>query len=176
MMIYLKLIVACVVAVMSFAGAGLLRSKKYSLPRIAKRMYEGMKRSENFRKFFTLILLMVMLAMQFIDFHASTEIARMLQDSNASHNDTMLTMATYAPLMTRPYATLIAAALSLSFFSYKLADKVLTKLHNNRRLFALIGLAVVLLTVFLPRWIVVSEMLAITLMAGYVYPNKIMYE
>ena len=117
-----------------------------------------------------------MLAMQFIDFHASTEIARMLQDSNASHNDTMITMATYAPLMTRPYATLIAAVLSLSLFSYKWADKVLTKLHNNRRLFALIGLAVILLTVFLPRWIVVSEMLAVTLMASYVYPNKIMYE
>ena len=35
-------------------------------PAFATRFYEGMKRSENFRKFFTLVILMVMIALEFI--------------------------------------------------------------------------------------------------------------
>ena len=77
-MIYMKLILACLLAAAPFMYAAYMRSGKHSLPRVIKRLYEGMKKSDNFRNFFTLILLMVLVAYQYVDFHASTAIAEML--------------------------------------------------------------------------------------------------
>ena len=137
-MIYMKLILACLLAAAPFVYAAYMRSGKHSLPRVIKRLYEGMKKSDNFRNFFTLILLMVLVAYQYVDFHASTAIAEMLNETD-SCADTATTISIYGKLMSSPYATIIAAGLSLPLFSYKLANRVLTELHNNQKLFPYCG-------------------------------------
>lgn len=173
MMIYMKLILAFVLAVAPFACAVYLRSNRQSLPRQIQRIYDGMKYSNSFRKFFTLIILIIMMMVQFIDLNASTDIARMVQDNNTSHISAMHTIGNDATLMTRPYATLIAAILSLSFFSFRMSDKVLVTLHNNRKAFSLIGMFTLFLVFYSFRYLIVAEVLLMILIAAYIYPNKI---
>ena len=171
--IYIKIIVMFLLAVAPFAYAGWSGRKKHSLPRMIQRFYEGMKKSENFRKFFTLIVLMGMLALQFIDFQATTTIAKMIQESAKSPIETAQTIGVYAPLMTRPYATLIAAAVSLSFFSFKVADRVLTVLHQQPKVFLLVGLVAMTIMFTSVRYLILAQMLFVILFAAQVYPNHI---
>ena len=142
-------------------------------PAFAKRFYEGMKRSENFRKFFTLIVLMVMIAIEFIDFQASTAIATMMHDGHLTAANAAQTIGLYGALMTRPYATLLAALMSLVMFSYKWADTILTYLHDNPKKFLVVAGVAMLIAMVSPRYIIVTEMLEIVLLAAYIYPDRI---
>lgn len=160
-----KLIIVFLLSAVPFMMASFRRCKK------ARRFYEGMKRSDNFRKFFTLMILMGMILIQFVDFHASTEIARMIQDSHVTSTEASKMIAIYALLMTRPYATLLAAAISLSFFSYRWADKILTFLHDYPKLFltaAMVSIAIPMISV---RYLIVTEMMYIILIGAYIYPS-----
>ena len=129
----LKMILMFVMAAVPFTFAMRWR------PAFATRFYEGMKRSDNFRKFFTLVILMVMIALEFIDFQASTAIATLMHDSHLSVADAAQTIGLYGALMTRPYATLLAAVMSLAMFSYKWADAVLTYLHDHPKHFLVVS-------------------------------------
>ncbi|MBQ5495039.1 MAG: hypothetical protein IIT76_07530, partial [Prevotella sp.] len=80
-MIDAKLIIVFLLSAVPFMIASFWRCKRL------RRFYEGMKRSDNFRKFFTLMMLMGMILIQFVDFHASTEIARMIQDSSVTSTE-----------------------------------------------------------------------------------------
>lgn len=163
-MIDLKLIIIFLLSAAPFTLA-----MKYR-PKWAVRFHEGMKRSDNFRKFFTLMVLIVMIIIQYIDFHASCTIAKMMQESN--YVESADTIA-YAALMSRPYATLIAVPISLSFFSFKMADLILTWLHGHPKAFIPIGLTLVGLLAFFPRYVLVAELVFIILFAAYLYPIKI---
>ena len=171
-MIYMKLILACLLAAAPFVYAAYMKSGKHSLPRVIKRLYEGMKKSDNFRNFFTLILLMVLVAYQYVDFHASTAIAEMLNNTGSCAG-TATTISIYGKLMSSPYATIIAAGLSLPLFSYKLANRVLTELHNNQKLFLVVAMVAIALVLCVSvRFLIVFEVMAIILMAAVIYPNK----
>lgn len=204
-MIYLKLILACLLSAMPFLYVSFVKPKRETSPRwrnmftaiasqmtrmnavkrtcnnFMRRIYIGMKFSDNFRKFFMLLTLMMMIAVQFIDFSASTQIAKEMMNTadNATTNPehtTQMANILYicAPLMTMPHATLLAAAFSLILFVYKPADWLLTTLHNHQRFFFFIALADITLLFASPRFlIVVVEMVEIILMAALIYPNKI---
>ena len=172
-MIYMKLIMACLLAAAPFVYAAYIRSGKHSLPRVIKRLYEGMKKSDNFRNFFTLILLMVLVAYQYVDFHASTAIAEMLNETGRCADTATTIISIYGKLMSSPYATIITAGLSLPLFSYKLANRVLTELHNNQKLFLIVAMLTIALVLCVSvRFLIVSEVIAIILMAAVIYPNK----
>ena len=140
-MIYLKTILACLLSALPFVYAWHLRNKArnntpkgnvYSfimtqLPTLyalftaiksfVHRVYEGMKKSDTFRRFFSLIIILVMLTVQFIDFNASANIADAARQAQQNGTLTPQFMAVYEPLMTRPHATLLAACLSPMLFS-----------------------------------------------------------
>lgn len=160
-MIDAKLIIVFLLSAVPFMIASFWRCKRL------RRFYEGMKRSDNFRKFFTLMMLMGMILIQFVDFHASTEIARMIQDSSVTSTEAAKMIAIYAPLMTRPYATLLAAAISLSFFSYRWADKVLTVLHDYPKLFLVVAVVSMAIPIISVRYLIVTEIMYIILIAAY---------
>lgn len=165
-MIDAKLIIVFLLSAVPFMIASFWRCKRLH------RFYEGMKRSDNFRKFFTLMMLMGMILIQFVDFHASTEIARMIQDSSVTSTEAAKMIAIYAPLMTRPYATLLAAAISLSFFSFKWADYVLTFLHDYPKLFLVVAVVSMAIPVVSVRYLIVTEIMYIILLGAYLYPDK----
>ena len=150
-----------------------LRTVKKTFGKFFHRLYDGMKKSDNFRKFFTLVTLLLMIAVQFVDFSASTSIARMLQEASHDSHETAKMIAVYGTLMTRPHASVLAACLSLILFSYTAADWLLTRLHNRRKLF--FGVALITLVVLFasPRYLIVTEVLEMMLMAALIYPNKI---
>ena len=163
----LKMILMFVMAAVPFTFAMRWR------PAFATRFYEGMKRSDNFRKFFTLVILMVMIALEFIDFQASTAIATMMHDGHLSAADAAQTIGLYGALMTRPYATLLAAVMSLAMFSYKWVDAVLTyHLHDHPKHFLVVAAVAMLIVMVSPRYIIVTEMLEIVLLAAYIYPDR----
>lgn len=54
-----------------------------SLRKFAKRIYQGMNRSDtnSFRKFYTLILLMTMLLYQYTDLHIASDVAMEIREN-----------------------------------------------------------------------------------------------
>lgn len=66
---------------------------------------------------------------------------------------------------------MLAGGLSLLFFVYKMPNIIFTRLHNCNRLYRLVGLLTMAITVLLSRWIILAETLAIILYAAYIYPN-----
>ena len=145
------------------------------------RLYEGMKKSDNFRKFFTLVTLLLMIAVQFIDFSASTEIAREIKavaESNSMStagavSDVNQVIAVYGSLMSRPHATVLAACLSMLLFAYGPANWLLTRLHNSRRVFFLAALVTLFFLFVSTRYFIVAEIMEMMLMAALIYPDKI---
>lgn len=196
-MLYLKLIIAVLLSLVPFIYEAYVRPKQNTspewrnaftalgthLPRLKAvkdalmntlhNLYQGMKKSDNFRKFFTLIIMLIMIAIQFVDFSVSTSIADIINDTSRDTEKTSSLVNIYGPLMTRPTATILAFAITLTMFSYSIADCLLTALHNHKKFFVFTANIVLLILLSSPRYFVVAEVLAILLIAALIYPNKI---
>lgn len=204
-MIYFKLILAALLSAIPFLYVSLIKPKretssvwrnmftavgsqwprlkavKTACSQLLRRLYEGMKRNDNFRKFFTLITLLLMIAVQFIDFSATTEIARGIKAVSVSSSknsaetvsEVNQVIAVYGPLMSKPHATVLAACLSMLLFAFGPANWLLTRLHNSRRVFFCAALVTLFFLFFSPRYFIVGEIMEIILMVALIYPNKI---
>lgn len=138
-----------------------------------KRFAEGLKKSDNFRKFYTRITLLIIIAFQFVDFHATTIVTNMIQQQSDSIFFSEKMIDSNEWMITNPHATLLSACLGLSLFIFGLANLILTTLHNERELYLLIGLITLIVLFALPQFFIVAETLEIILIAAYFYPNKI---
>lgn len=140
------------------------------------RVYDGMKRSDSFRRFFTIITLLVLLVFQYVDFHVASNVAhdvRLAFENSAEKNvDNIAELKAWLHYFTKPHATMLGACLSLMFFSFRLANNILTRLHNNNRIYCLVGLVTMCIAILATRWFIIAETFAIILMAAYIYPNK----
>ena len=198
-MILLKVILSLILAIIPFAYANYQRNQRKNggqqsnlftflsrhLPKLNKacqavkkftmRIYDGMKRSDSFRRFFTIIILLVLIGYQYVDFHIASNIAHTVRETllnSADRNvDKIAEMKVWLPYFTKPHATMLVGCFTLLLFSYKISNAILTRLHNNRRLYCLVGLVTIMITILAPRWNILAEALAIILMAAYVYPN-----
>lgn len=149
--------------------------------------YDKMKRRETPRKFFTLLLVVSLIGVQGIDNIASGEVAatyktmakeKRLGELSVSGKRTVAPfmqrkMVNYLyPFLTRPLVYLFTFGLTLLLFSYRAADKVLTKIHNSRRVLLIISCIIILFSFFDEgRYILLSEVLFIVAMAALFYPN-----
>lgn len=199
-MIYLKIFLSLILVILPYAYAYHVRAKKKRgeqqsslfnflgkhLPKIHQacqavanfimRVYDGMKRSDSFRRFFTIVTLLVLLVYQYIDFHVASSIAHDMReailDSAERNVEDIAELKLLLPYFTKPQATMLGACLTLMFFSYRFTDCLLTLLHNNSRLYCLVGLATMTLVILASRWFIIAETLAVILMAAYIYPDK----
>ena len=147
---------------------------------ISIRIYNAMKHSTEARKFFSLILLLVLLTIAMVDFNASASIAgkvtKAAQESG-SQTDTMIGLYTvYRPYLTFRYATLLAGLMVIPFFSFKLTDEILLRLACSRRLFAVMSMVTIFLLAMSALWssgrnIIIIQMLFVILGAASVYPR-----
>ena len=145
------------------------------------RLYEEMKKSDNHRKFFTLVTLLFMIAVQFVDFSASTEIANgvkeLAEKSTENTAETTLqvnqVIAAYGSLKSKPQATLLAACLSMFLFAFSPADRLLTILHDNEKKFFFAALATLFFLFVSSQYFIVGEIMEILLMAALIYPDKV---
>ena len=139
-----------------------------------RRLSEGMRRLDSFRKFFTLVLLLSIIAIQFIDFSASSSVAQMLSEElhqgAATLDEGMV--KTYTPLMTYPQTTMVSGLLAMMFFSYKLSDKILLLL-KKRKVFFWTCITTILVLLSSPRNMVLAETLMMIEMSSLFYPFKV---
>ena len=148
------------------------------------RFYKKMKFSRNARKFFTYILIVSMLIVQFVDFQASkyakehlNEATSISVENTQSRNSTCLAIKHKASTKLRSHTTPFWAfnlclIITLATFSFRLSDMVLTKIHNVRWIKWVMGVAIVLLIVTsIGRLLLVAEISYLILMAGLIYPN-----
>ena len=76
------------------------------------------------------------------------------------------------PFLTRPLVYLITFGMTLLFFSYKLANRILTKIHNSKRILIGVSCVIILFSFFDEgRYILLSEVLFVIAMAALFYPN-----
>lgn len=149
--------------------------------------YDKMKHREKPRKFFTLLLLLFLLCIQGVDNFASGEVAatyktmakeKRLDQLSISGKKTAAPfmqrkMSNYLyPFLTRPLVYLITFGMTLLFFSYKLANRILTKIHNSKRILIGVSCVIILFSFFDEgRYILLSEVLFVIAMAALFYPN-----
>lgn len=196
-MIYLKLTFAFFLAALPFFYAHYVRPKtresskwnslltviKTYIPQLKvikdatvhliEKFGEGMKKSDNFRKFFTLITLLFILTFQFVDFHASHSAAAKIQQAIADGSATPDFVQSFMAFVSRPEATLAATFICFSLFWFRAADIVLTLLHNSQRLFFFVAILSLILLFISPSFLILSETLEVVLLAATLYPNKI---
>ena len=148
-------------------------------------IYKKMKFSRNARKFFTYILIVSMLIVQFVDFQASkyakehlNEATSVSVENTQPSNSTCLAIKHKASTIllrshTTPFwAFNLCLIITLATFSFRLSDMVLTKIHNVRWIKWAMGLVIVLLIVVsIGRLLLVAEISYLILMAGLLYPN-----
>ncbi len=84
----------------------------------AKRSADGMRKSDNFRKFFTYIVLLILIVIQFVDLQASQVVvqgaANMGLQKNSVH--AMNYYLLFGGFYTSPFTYLITGVMSLVFF------------------------------------------------------------
>ena len=162
-----------------------IRRKKRIIFLWFMRFYKKMKFSRNARKFFTYILIVSMLIVQFVDFQASkyakehlNEATSISVENTQSRNSTCLAIKHKASTMllrshTTPFwAFNLCLIITLATFSFRLSDMVLTQIHNVRWIKWVMGVAIVLLIVTsIGRLLLVAEISYLILMAGLIYPN-----
>lgn len=87
---------------------------------ISIRIYNAMKHSIEARKFFTLLMLLVLLTITMVDFSASATIARKVTKAAQECGDETETLiglySAYAPYLTFRYATVLAGLMVVPFF------------------------------------------------------------
>ena len=195
-MLYVKLFLAVMLAAMPFYYAYQLRPKQRAQPEkynifafltggmrklasckkfLSKkmvRMNEGMKKFDSFRKFFTLVLLLMMIVVLFVDYHAATKAMTFLKDAMSHGFSHEKALTIYGSFMTEPKATIIASLICPVFFSYRTADKLLTALHTNKILFCWTGYTATIILIYSVRYFIIPEILLMVMLAAYIYPPK----
>lgn len=157
-------------------------------------VYKKMYRSDNGRKFFILLLVIVMLVYQVVDYHSAKSAYGIYLESFAEGKSLCLTPYTLDipwmgievelgpkevmgnflhPFQTHVLAFLLAMGLALPLFSYRLADRILLGIHQSLRLKIILAILTILMAaVDFGRFFLLAEMLFILLLAGMVYPFK----
>ena len=149
--------------------------------------YDKMKRREKPRKFFTLLLLLSLLFFQGADNFASSEVAatyKTMAKENRLDELSISGKKTAAPFMqrkfsnclypflTRPVVYLVCFSLTLIFFSYRMADWILTIIHNSKKTLLVLSTIIIFFSVFDEgRYMLFSEVLFIIVMGALFYPN-----
>ena len=149
--------------------------------------YDKMKRREKPRKFFTLLLLLSLLFFQGADNFASSEVAatyKTMAKENRLDELSISGKKTAAPFMqrkfsnclypflTRPVVYLVCFPLTLIFFSYRMADWILTLIHNSKKTLLVLSTIIIFFSVFDEgRYMLFSEVLFIIVMGALFYPN-----
>ncbi|WP_157799907.1 hypothetical protein [Prevotella intermedia] len=147
-----------------------------------------MKKGESTRKFFSIIIFFVMVNFLCVDWFSSLDAAEIYHTLDKKNNLSLLavngqyeaavgglkTLNNYLyPYLTFPIVRLLSVILIVPFYSYKITDKILSKLHNNIHLFMMNGVYIYCFAfLWEGRMIIISELIFIINLAAMVYPNR----
>lgn len=149
------------------------------------KFYVRLKNSENVRRFFIRILLIVLLVVQIVDAYASDESLCLYNNMANKANLDMcmpidfigqmlyLLSNTSSPIQTAIYTTLISFVLTSCLFNYKIVNVLLLSLRNSMALFIEWStISVLLLIAGGGQYFIISESMICVLIASCLYPNK----
>ena len=155
--------------------------KKRRLTAWLLRVYHKMKFSRNARMFFIFSFVIVLLAVQVVDFNVSNFIYAHIVKISTLHTASETSMSSLGALFNTHFISLQATPFLVCLFSffvstlfiyYSFSNFILTEIHNRKWLKFLLSVAIVSLTIFsLGKLFLISELLYLTLLAGIAYPN-----
>lgn len=137
----------------------------------------GMKKSHTFRKFFSLLFIIIALIYQFTDFCASSDVAQIVlsavaKDGHQSIQETAV-FSVYLPYMSEPLASILTMGFTMPFFKYKWADRIFSFLHESNYSFIVIGFIAIIISIYNIRCFICTEILVLLLYASSMYPKMI---
>ena len=141
-------------------------------------LYEGMQRHDSFRKFFTRIMLFVIMVYECVDFNAAQEakifVNNYVENTSYLNVDNIVYASVYIPgnlMITNFWVSLFGFLVSLPLLSHQWADRTLLWIKKELPVFSACAGITLLLTIF-PHVFILAEMTAIILLASCVYPFK----
>ena len=143
----------------------------------ARRIHENMKRSDNARKFFRMLLIIILLLYTWTEFSATDsaakEINRMSETASWDCGRRIILLS----VMADPYILLVCLIINLSLFHDRWANRLLTEIHASRHLQAMMALFILMMVV-LGAWqtmhyFILAEVIYIILAASWAYPEKV---
>lgn len=142
---------------------------------LMRNFYYRMQRSRNARKFLIFILIFSTIVVEFVDLNASRAAAAIVAPTVEEGAEpcavTEECTSAYFPFVSSVVALYLAFFTSVFLMKYSLADKLLTAL-KKRKTFVAAGCFIILVAVFSFRWIIISEIGLILLMASCFYPYE----
>lgn len=155
--------------------------KKRKLTAWLLRVYHKMKFSRNARMFFIFSFVIVLLAVQVVDFNVSNFIYTHIVKISTLHTASEASIPflyrlfniDFLYLQATPFLVcLLSFFVSTLFVNYSISNFILTEIHNKKWLKLAISVAIISLTVCsLGKLFLISELLYLTLLAGIAYPN-----
>lgn len=150
-----------------------LKNLLHTVENFFLRLSRNMHRSDNARKFFVLMLLIILLCYTFVDFQATNAAREIIRLSANGDGNITTTCIIYGTTVSNSYTMLLCQLSTFMLFSYKFADKILNWLRNNWNYMAMADLFLIAaVAVFAQRHFILVEVLTIYLLAASVYPPK----
>ena len=130
---------------------------------------QGMKHSNNFRKFFIHILILGLIILQFVDIQASTYVVTHIASNDGAR---IYEADATKAFVTSPLAAIVSIAITVLLFKFKFTDCMLTVLHNNNKIFALNSFLVFFLLLSSRETLIIAEITYLIIFAAKIYPNR----
>ena len=147
-------------------GAGKIR-------KFIMRIYEAMKYSDNARKFFIMLLIITMIAVQWIDSEATQTAVRAIIGNRENVYQDKESMVMLFPFITSPIVTILSMIYTLILFRYKWSNKLLTKINTSKKMIVLfVAMIMLFIVVGNGRFFLLGEILFLTLIWALILPKK----
>ena len=146
----------------------------HALANFAKRLYKGMRKSENSRKFFTVILIIVLLIYTYVDFTASESAMDIIRFTGEKGGVSSVAFTVYFPMVSNSVALFLCQIFTFVLFSYRIADWILSWIGDNwNYVMTFDCMLIAYVAVYSQGWFIMAEVLTIYLMAAGIYPKRI---
>ena len=148
------------------SGAGKIRI-------FIKKIYEAMKYSDNARKFFIMLLIIIMIVFQWIDSEATQTAIREVIGNRENVHLERESIEMFFPFITSPIVTILSMIYTLILFRYKWSNKLLTKIGTSKKVIVLI-VAMIMLSIVVGNghFFLLGEILFLTLIWALILPKK----
>ena len=138
-------------------------------------LHNKMKNSDNARKFFVKLCLIVMILYLFVDYMAAGTAAANIRAMAYDSELYKATYENYSVFLPNRIASVMAHMGAIGFFFYRFADRVLTGLHCDKKSFMLLSIVTIIFYLPVMHTTPVAAILNMYLIAAWLYPCKATY-
>lgn len=148
--------------------------------RTVRWIYEGMKRSDSFRKFFRMMLIITLLVYTWTEFQTTEEYQEKISSLAVgdSSGNACAERIIYLNMIPDQYTLAACLLLTLSLFLDRWSDRLLTEIHSAKKLQGLMAVFILMITAMSAmqeqtHFFILAEVIYIILAASWAYPDKV---